>query len=309
MAGHGFRSGDSTTCCISVEGYTNRPDEDRQIHTNRVTPGYFRTMGMPLLLGRDFTQQDVSGRPGESPNIAIINETMARYYFGEANPLGKRFGWGDPPKNFDTEIIGVVRDVNYGNLREKPPRLIYFPNHGGDLLVARAAGPRAALSATIRHSIQAVDRSLETSDVSDIPQLRNQALVQERLLAQLSSFFGLLALSLACVGLYGVMSYDAARRTHEIGIRMALGAQRVHVIRLVMRETMALIIFGLIAGLGAALASTRLIVSLLYGLMPNDPLTIGLAGLFLLMVAALAGYLPARRAARVDPMVALRHDQ
>jgi predicted permease len=304
MAGHGFRSGDSRTCCISVEGYTNRPGEDRQIHTNRVTTGYFRTMGMPLLFGRDFTLQDAN-RPG----IAIINETMARYYFGETNPLGKRFGWGDPPQvTFGTEIIGVVRDINYGNLREKPPRLIYFPNQGGDLLVVRAAGPIAALSATIRHSIQAVDNSLEISDVSTIPQLRHQALVQERLLAQLSGFFGLLALSLACVGLYGVISYDAERRTHEIGIRMALGAQRVHVIRLVMRETMSLIIFGLIAGLGTALATTRLIASMLYGLTPNDPLTLGLAGLSLLTVAALAGYLPARRAARVDPMLALRHN-
>jgi putative ABC transport system permease protein len=309
MAVHGFRTGNSRTCCILVEGYTNRPDEDREIHTNSVTPGYFRTMGMPLLRGRDFTLQEVSSRPGQSPNIAIINGTMARYYFGEANPLGKRFGWGYPPQlNLDTEIIGVVGDVKYGNLREKPPRLIYFPSQGGDLLVVRAAGPGAALPTTIRREIQAVAKNLEISGVSAIPQLRNQALIQERLLAQLSSFFGLLALALACVGLYGVMSYDAVRRTREIGIRMALGAQRAHVIRMVMRETMVLIIFGLIAGFGAALASTHLIVSLLYGLTPNDPLTIGLAGLFLLTVAALAGYLPARRAARVDPMVALRQD-
>jgi predicted permease len=307
MASHGFRTGDSSSCCISVEGYTNRLDEDRNIHTNRVTPGFFRTMGLPLLLGRDFTAQEASGEL--FPNIAIINETMARYYFGEANPLGKRFGFGNPPQvKLYIEIIGVVRDANYGNLREKPPRLIYFPAHGGDVLVARAAGPVVALSATIRREIQTVDRSLEASDANAIPKLRDQALVQERLLAQLSSFFGLLALLLACVGLYGVMSYDVARRTNEIGIRMALGAQRVHVVSLVMRETMWLIVIGLIVGLVAALATTRFIASLLYGLTPNDPPTIGLAGLLLLIVAALAGYLPARRAARVDPMVALRHD-
>jgi ABC-type antimicrobial peptide transport system permease subunit len=164
------------------------------------------------------------------------------------------------------------------------------------------------MAAAIRREIQAVDKSLEISDVSAIPQLRDQALVQERLLAELSGFFGLLALLLACIGLYGVMSYNVARRTHEISVRMALGAQRVDVVRLVMRATMSLVVIGSIAGLGSALATTRLIASLLYGLTPNDPLTIGLAGLLLITVAALAGYLPARRASRVDPMEALRHE-
>jgi predicted permease len=309
MAGSGFRNGGSSTCCISVEGYTHRPDEDREVQTNRVTPGYFRTMGLPLLLGRDFTTQEAGGRQGGFPNIAIINETMARYYFGKANPLGKRFGWGDPPRlTYDTEIIGVVKDANYGSLRDKTRRLIYFPHQGGNLLVARASGPVATMAATIRREIQAVDKSLDISDVSAIPQLRDQALVQEQLLAELSGFFGLLALLLACIGLYGVMSYDVARRTHEIGVRMALGAQRIDIVRLVMRATMSMVVVGLIGGLGAALATTRLIASLLYDLTPNDPLTIGLAGLLLVTVAALAGYLPSRRAARVDPMEALRHE-
>ena len=264
-------------------------------------------MGLPLLLGRDFATQEIGGRQGEFPKIAIINETMARYYFGKANPLGKRFGWGDSPQlTYDTEIIGVVKDANYGSLRDKARRLIYFPNQGGNLLVARAAGPAATMAAIIRREIQAVDKSLEISGVSAIPQLRDQALVQERLLAELSGFFGLLALLLACIGLYGVMSYDVSRRTHEIGIRMALGAQRRDVVGLVLRETMLLVVIGVIIGLCAALATTRLITNLLYGLTPNDPMTIGLAGLLLLAVAALAGYLPARRAARVDPVIALR---
>jgi len=307
MAGSGFRTGTSRSCCISVEGYTHRPDEDRQVQTNRVTPGYFQTMGLRLLLGRDFTPQEASSKPFEFPKIAIINETMARYYFGEANPLGKRFGWGDPPKlKTDIEIIGVVKDANYGSLRDKAPRLIYFPQQGETLLVARAAGPAPPLAPIIRREIEAVDKNLEISTVRTVPQLRDQALVQERLLAELSSFFGLLALLLACIGLYGVMSYDVARRTHEIGVRMALGADAMDVVRLVMRETMSLVVIGLIAGLVAALLTTRLIASLLYGLTPDDPLTVGLASLLLLTVAALAGYLPARRAARVDPMVALR---
>ena len=310
MAGSGFRMGGSTSCCIGVEGYAHRPGEDREVRTNNVTPGYFQTMGLPLLLGRDFIPQEAGGKPGEFPKVAIINETFARYYFGEASPLGRRFGWGDPSKpiNTDIEIIGVARDAVYGKLREKARPLIYFPGHGGAVLVARAAADPALSLTMIRQEIQAIDKSLEIFSVRTIPQLRDQELVQERLLAQLSSFFGLLALLLACVGLYGVMSYDVARRTHEIGIRMALGAQRRDVVSLVLRETMLLVGAGVVIGLSAALWATRLIASLLYGLTPNDPMTISLASLLLLTVAALAGYFPARRASRVDPMVALRHD-
>jgi len=310
MAGSGFRMGGSRSCCIGVEGYTHRPDESRQVYTNNVTPGYFQTMGLPLLLGRDFTPQEAGGKPGEFPKVAIINETMARHYFGETSPLGRRFGWGDPSKPIEAniEVIGVARDAVYGRLRDKTRPLIYFPGQGGDVLVARSTADPAPLLAMVRQEIQVVDKSLEISTVRTIPQLRDQSLVQERLMAELSSFFGLLALLLACIGLYGVMSYDVARRTREIGVRVALGAEAIDVVRLVMRETLSLVVIGLVAGLIAALATTRLIASLLYDLTPNDPLTIGLAGLLLLTVAALAGYLPARRAARVDPMMALRSE-
>ena len=310
LADSGFRSGGSRTCCIWVEGYAHRPGEDRQIRTNIVTPGYFQTIGLPLLLGRDFTTQEAGGKPGAFPKVAIINETMARHYFGESSPLGRRFGWGDPPKpiDTDTEIIGVARDAVYGNLRNKVRPLIYFPGQGGHVLMARAMAPPEPLLAMIRQEIQAIDRSLEISYVTTVSQLRDQALVQERLMAKLSGFFALLALVLACIGLYGVMSYDVERRTHEIGVRMALGAQRRDVVGLVLRQTMMLVVIGAIIGFSATLAATRLITSLLYGLNPNDPLTITLAGSLLLTVATLAGYLPARRASRVDPMVALRHD-
>jgi putative ABC transport system permease protein len=310
MADSGFRMGGSRSCCIGVEGYVHRPGEDREVRTTNVTPGYFQTMGLPLLLGRDFIPQEALGKPGEFPKVAIINETMARYYFGETSPLGRRFGWGDPSKpiNTDIEIIGVARDAVYGKLRQKARPLIYFPGQGGDVLVARAAADPAMLLTMIRQEIQVIDKSLEISSVRTIPQLRDQELVQERLLAQLSSFFGLLALLLACVGLYGVMSYDVARRTHEIGIRMALGAQRRDVVGLVLRETMLLVGAGVVIGLSGALWATRLIATLLYGLTPNDPLTMALAGLLLLTVATLSAYIPARRASRVDPMVALRLD-
>ena len=244
-------------------------------------------------------------------SVALAKEdSRAMWGLRSANPIGKRIGLGDPMRNnykYDTQIVGVAKNVVYDNIRDKAPPLIYFPSQAGRLLVARAAGPAAEIVATIRREIQAVDKNL-VIDIYTSSLLLDHLLFPERLLAKLSSFFSLLALLLACVGLYGVMSYDVARRTHEIGIRMALGAQRRDVLALVMRESLLLVFIGVVIGLGAALASTRLITNLLYGLTPNDPLTIALAGLLLLTVAALAGYLPARKAARVDPMVALRHD-
>jgi putative ABC transport system permease protein len=307
-------------CCIEVEGYNHR-DDDRLVQTKGVKPGYFQTMGLPLLLGRDFSSPEVSAMPEKYAKVAIINETMARRYFGRANPLGKHFGWGDPrywtgpqfvqridqgdPQQF--EIVGVAKDTVYDGLREKTPPLIYFPNQDVDSFVVRAEGPGASLVATIRREIQAIDKNLEP-DLQVSAQSLDNELFLERLLVKLSTFFALLALLLASIGLFGVMSYDVARRTHEIGIRMALGAQRRAVIFMVMRETMLLVVIGVIIGLSAALATTRLITSLLYGLKPNDPLTIALASMLLLTVAALAGYMPAHRAARADPISALRHD-
>ncbi|MGH9768853.1 MAG: ADOP family duplicated permease [Blastocatellia bacterium] len=324
MADAGFLTGVTDgSCCIAVEGYTYRPDEERRIRTNGVRSGYFQTMGLPLLLGRDFTPREISNDPEKFAKVAIINETMARRYFGTTNPLGKRFGWGDPhygaglprfvrrhdrgdPRQF--EIIGVAKDAVHGRLRYETLPLIYFPSQGGTSLIVRAAGPAASLAATIRREIQAVDKNLAIGEIYTAPQLLDRELFLERLLAKLSTFCALLALLLASIGLYGVMSYDVARRTHEIGIRMALGAQGRDVVSLVLRETMLLVVIGVIIGLSAALASTRLITTLLYGLTPNDPLTIALASLMLLTVAALTGFLPARRAARVDPMGALRHE-
>ncbi|HSE33302.1 MAG TPA: ABC transporter permease [Pyrinomonadaceae bacterium] len=308
LASSGFRTGTSRTCCIAVEGYTPEPKEDREVQTLRVTPGYFATMGLPLVMGRDFTESEVSTKPQESPKAAIINVTMARHYFGDVNPLGRRFGWGDQQVKYDYEIVGVAGDANYGNLRVKARSLIYYPGRGDSLLVIRAATDSTALIATVRQAIQQVDKGLEILSIKTVPQLIDQALVQERLLAKLSSFFSLLALLLACVGLYGVMAYDVARRTREIGIRMALGAQRRAVVGLIMHQTMWLVIIGVVIGLGAALISTRWLRSLLFGLTPNDPLTILLSSLLLVTVAGIAGYLPARKAAQVDPLTALRHE-
>ncbi|HKE57829.1 MAG TPA: ABC transporter permease [Pyrinomonadaceae bacterium] len=308
LASSGFRTGTSRTCCIAVEGYTPGPKEDREVQTLRVTPGYFATMGLPLVMGRDFTASEVSTKPQESPKVAIVNETMARHYFGDVNPLGRRFGWGDQQVKYDFEIVGIAKDANYGKLRVKASSLIYFPGRGDSLLVIRSATDSTALIAAVRQAIQQVDKNLEILSIQTVPQLIDQALVQERMLAKLSSFFSLLALLLAGIGLYGVMSYDVARRTREIGIRMALGAQRRAVVGLIMRRTMLLVFIGVVIGLGAALISTRWLTSLLFGLTPNDPLIIALASLLLMMVAGLAGYLPARKAAQVNPLAALRHE-
>jgi predicted permease len=307
MADTGFRNGRDRLCCIAVEGRAIRADEDRRILTNGVTPGFFATMGIPLLLGRDFNAHDVGkGRF----QVAIINETMARYYFGKANPLGRRFGfWGFKPKSvYDTEIIGVVKDVRYGNLRDAPPRLIYYPRHGGNTIEARVAGDSAAMASALRRAIQDVDKNLRIFSVDPIPQIVERALTQDKLVAKLSGFFGLLALLLAGIGLYGVMAYAVARRTQEIGIRMALGAQRQDVVWLILRETLTVILIGAAIGAPAAAASALLIRSQLFGISPTDPLTLSAAVILLTAVAALAGYLPARRAARIDPMIALRSE-
>jgi predicted permease len=307
VAGSGFRSGSSRTCCIAVEGYIPGKDEDRQIQIVEVAPGYFSTMGLPLLMGRDFTPSEVENKPGVFPKLAIINETMARRYYGQANPVGRRFGWGDQKVVYDTEIVGVARDANYGNLREKTKSLIYYPSEGGTLLVVRAGLDSSTVISIIRNEIKTVDQTLEPF-ISSVPQLRDEALVQERMLAKLSSFFGLLALLLAGIGLYGVMSYDVVRRTREIGVRMAVGARGLDVLGMILREALWLVVIGVLLGLVVALLTMKLIASLLFGLEPTDPLTLIMATVVMVPIAAFAGWLPAWRAARIDPVFALRHE-
>jgi ABC-type antimicrobial peptide transport system permease subunit len=211
------------------------------------------------------------------------------------------------------QIIGVARDTRYGGIREAIPPLVYLPylqDRPAELMsfVARTGGDPMALLAAIRQTVQSVDRDLALINVRTQSELIAMSFNRERLFATLSSFFGLLALALISIGLYGVMSYTVARRTHEIGVRMALGAQSGNVLWMVMGESLLLVLIGSVIGLAATLATTRLIAGMLFELTPSDPMTIALATLLLLAVAALAGWLPARRAARVDPMVALRHE-
>ncbi|MBO0725487.1 MAG: ABC transporter permease [Blastocatellia bacterium] len=316
-------SGGGVSFNVSVPGYTPTPDENVSCNEMAVGPRFFETMKMPILAGRDFGPQDerppvpansqpgappIPSMAGAPPLYAVINQAMARYFFGNENPIGRRFTTrGDWP----IEIIGVTKDAKYMNLREQPPRtyyLYYFqlPQREGMTFQLRAGGETVDYAAMIGRLARELDPQAQVVGLRMMRDVVDDSLVQERFIAQLGSAFSLFALLLACVGLYGVMSYAVTRRTNEIGIRMALGARGADVVRMVMRETMLTVAVGMAIGLGAALATTRLISNLLFDLSPNDPATIAAAALLMTIVAALAGYLPARRASRVDPMTALR---
>lgn len=301
-------SGQGQTRTISVQGYAAQPEEEHDAKVNIVGGHFFDTLEMPILLGRGLS----SGDGETSPRVGVVNQTMARKYFGDENPLGKRFGFGGPETSGQIEIIGVARDAKYTGLRAQTEPTVYIPYQQGiprhATFIVRTGGDPSAMTGSIREAVHEVDDNLPLSDVKTQVRQVGESLAQEQLFATLSSFFGVLALLLACVGLYGVMSYGVARRTNEIGIRMALGASGSRVTKMIMRETMAVVGIGLVIGLGAAMAVTRLIASMLFGLAPRDPMTITFAVLLMIGVTAMAGYLPARRAARVDPMVALRYE-
>lgn len=293
---------------IVVQG---RPPQgaDPLVTNNIVGPHYFGTMGIPLLSGRSISLQDTE----ESPKVAIINETMAKEYFPDGSPIGRRFGLGHDPKNgFDIEVVGVVADAKYVDLREKAQPATYFPytqrvGFYHDLEV-RYSGDPAAIIAEVRRAVGEVDHSLPVAYENTLAEQVEQSVTTETLVAQLSGFFGFLAVFLACIGIYGLMSYTVTRRTSEIGVRMALGAVRSNVLWMVIRESLTLVGIGLLAGLPLALGASRLVSRMLFGLSPADPLSMAGAAIVLLAFALLAGYLPARRAANVDPMVALRYE-
>jgi predicted permease len=277
-------------------------------YINLVSPNFFDTMGMPIVVGRDFTSRDDQ----HAPKVAVINQTLARKYFGDDNPIGRRFNFGSNEQVDKIEIVGVVRDAKYSSLRQQTPPTLYTPylqeTPGQVNFAVRTAVDVNTLIGSIREAVREVDSNLPLYSVKTQSQQSDESVGGERLFATLASFFGVLALLLACIGLYGVMSYGVARRTNEIGIRMALGATADGVTRMVMRETLAVVLIGVAIGLGTALATTRLIAGMLYGLMPTEPVTISLAVLLMIGVASIAGYLPARKASRVDPMIALRYE-
>ncbi len=299
--------GGLATRTVSVPGYVPLPNETPEIHANFVGPNFFETMGMALTRGRDFLPQDNQ----DAPNVAVINETAARRFFGSASPIGRRITIDDTPDEF--ELVGIVRDAKYQSLRENHISMLFLPcfqfppDHLQRMTYeVRTAGNPASVVAAVRKQIQRIDPNIPLYNVRTLTEQANQSLMPERLVATLASLFGLLALVLVCVGLYGIMAYRVGWRTQEIGVRMALGAERGNVIRMVLREALLLVSMGVAVGVPVALALARLVASLLYGLKAGDAGTIWAVVGLLVLVAAVASYLPARRASRVDPMAALR---
>ncbi len=297
---------------ITVQGYTPRSGQNMIVAMDGVAPRYFETEGIPVLLGRPIAAQDTKA----SPAVAVVNEAFARDFFSEQNPIGRRFGWGgNPERSGDIEIVGVVKDAKFFSLRDKPPRMFFVSlfQDVGDLAYAndlevRAAGDPKSVASEVRKVFEDVDKNLPVTDIKTLPEQIRDSLNQERILSELSSFFGLLALLLACLGLYGLMSYSVVRRTNEIGVRIALGARRGDVLRLVVGQSVVLTGIGIGFGLAGALGLARFLTSLLYGVRATDPLTLVAASVLLASVGLLASYIPARRATKVDPMVALRYE-
>ncbi|HEX3683510.1 MAG TPA: ABC transporter permease [Bryobacteraceae bacterium] len=302
-----FDEWDST---ITVEGYAAKPGEDMNPWVNYVSPGFFSTLRIPVYAGREFTDRDRLG----APKVAIVNEMFAKRYFGDRSPIGRRIGFGgDPGTKTDIEIVGVVRDTKYQTVHAKTPRQVFFPYLENDwasemTAYVRTDAASAQMFPALRSVVHRLDPNLPVYALKTEESQLDDSLSVERLTASLASAFGLLATVLAAVGLYGVMAFLVTRRTREIGIRMALGARGGDVLWLVMREVLVIAAIGIAIGLPAALAVTRLVQTQLYGMSPSDPLTIALAILGILMIAALSGYVPARRASQIDPTIALRYE-
>jgi predicted permease len=278
---------------------------DVDVKHNVITNGYFSALHIPLLAGRDFGPQDTA----TSLKVAIISERMARTMFPKGDPIGRHYTLGGKDEH---EVVGIVKDVKFGSLQEDPETLDYLPAtqhpmYLGDFVV-RYTGDFSSVSSAVRQTIHEIDHTLPITDVTTMDEWVARSITDQRVIAQLSTFFGLLAIFLSAIGIYGLMSYVVSRRTNEIGIRMALGAERVHVRWLVMQEVLILVAIGVAIGVPAALLSGRMVASMLFGVHDNDPFSLFAAVAVMLLIAAVAGYLPARRASRVDPMVALRYE-
>jgi macrolide transport system ATP-binding/permease protein len=292
---------------VKIPGFTGKNTGSDVLY---IGPGFFSTMQIPLLLGREVDQRDV--RTGAA--VAIVNEVFVKTYFANENPVGRHFGLGGKDKPEDIEIIGVAKTARYSSLKRDIPPVAYVPysqnprSLGQIVYELRAAGDPLALASNVRQVVRQADARVPISNLTTQARTIDQTIGQERTFATLCSCFAMLAVLIACVGLYGLMAYNVPRRTNEIGIRIALGAKRPSVIWMVLREALAMAVVGLGIGLPAAFAASRFVKSFLFQMKPNDPLALTLAASTLLAAAVLAGYVPAWRASKVDPWTALRDE-
>jgi len=292
---------------LEIPGAPAQPPNARQVFTNMVTPDYFRTLGIALVGGRVFDSRDTAS----SERVAVVNRAVVRLFFGNENPIGRRVHFYQDEAHPMT-IVGVVEDAAQRSLREDPPRTVYTPlsqlSQPEELLTValRTRQDPAALAGSVRDEVRALSPHVVVDYIRTMEQQIEQTLVRERLVAMLSSAFGALALVLSCIGLYGVVSYDVARSVRELGIRLALGAQRLDVLGGVVRGALSVSLIGILAGLVAALAATRVLGTLLFRITARDPVTLASAAALLLLTTLLASYIPARRASRVDPITVLR---
>ncbi len=311
---NGLFSGTDSETNTEIEGFVGHSYADKSNHYDRVGPNYFNTIGTRIISGRGIGAQDVEN----APRVAAVNENMAQFYFPHENPVGRHLFDTDPDgkRRAAMTIVGVVRDVKQSHLRQPAPRRFYTPllQHDADNpidelnLEIRTRTPSPSMLASVRRAIKTVDPKLPILDLKSANDLIGDELQEEKLVARLSSSFGLLAVLLAAIGLYGVMSYLTVRRTAEIGVRMALGARRPVVMIMVLRETFRLVIIGLIVGIAVSFLFARLLRNELFDLSPFDPVSIFSAAAVIMIAATLATYLPARRASKIDPMIALRYE-
>ncbi|HET9282575.1 MAG TPA: ABC transporter permease [Candidatus Angelobacter sp.] len=307
---NGLFSGSESGNSIKVEGYTSQNEQDLEAAFDQVGPNYFSSVGIPMLLGRDIGLQDTE----TSPRVAVINESMARFYFGQANPIGRKFTIEDMGSTGPVEIVGVSHDARDHQLKGKVQRRFYIPisqslaTAVGVIFEIRTVGNPDAVAETIRKQIKSYDANVPIYSIRTLNDLTERSIADEILIARLSSFFAGLALLLAAIGLYGILSYSVAGRTREIGVRMALGAQRGSVLNMILSEAGKLVLIGIVIGIPAAWLSSQFFASMLFGLSRTDPASMGIVIAILAAIALLASYIPARRATKVDPMVALRED-